>query len=451
MRTLVRIRVKGLIGRFDHYLEIDPSFPFVVIHGPNGVGKTKLLELINATFRLNLSEIDYIPFSSVDYWFDDGTCLTVTKSEETLQFSPDDAIHMPFSFVLTSRDALERSWKPDPSDLDSLHPARLTKAQREVLLRQRHMQKSGESWQEFERLQRTYLRHQSGGPADLYRDFAPDWLTEFIKDTTVHLIETQRLVSFVRADSGTSRDDEGRRNTVVEYADDLSRQISSALAQNSRISQQLDGSFPRRVLLSEEPGPDITDERIRERYQQQNQFREELEQIAVLDDQGDLPLPGEQMAPWQRRVLWIYLEDTEQKLASLQPLLDKIKLLRDIVNSRFLNKELVVDRDVGFRFRNDLDRTLAPDQLSSGEQHELVLVYDLLFKVKEQSVVLIDEPEISLHVAWQQKFLEDIQRIAALANHRFIVATHSPQIIHKWWSRAIALGADEVSEEYLSD
>ena len=35
-------------------------------------------------------------------------------------------------------------------------------------------------------------------------------------------------------------------------------------------------------------------------------------------------------------------------------------------------------------------------RLSSGEQHELVLAYDLLFKVKEKSLVLIDEPELSL-------------------------------------------------------
>ncbi len=68
-----------------------------------------------------------------------------------------------------------------------------------------------------------------------------------------------------------------------------------------------------------------------------------------------------------------------------------------------------------------------------------MLAYDLLFNVKQGSLVLIDEPEISLHIAWQQEFLNDIARIAQTVSLRFMVATHSPQTIHKWWKRAVEL------------
>ena len=70
--------------------------------------------------------------------------------------------------------------------------------------------------------------------------------------------------------------------------------------------------------------------------------------------------------------------------------------------------------------------------LSSGEQHELVLLYDLLFNVQPGALVLIDEPEISLHVSWQKRFIEDLQRISRLVKFRSVVATHSPQIAGKW-------------------
>jgi ABC-type ATPase involved in cell division len=211
----------------------------------------------------------------------------------------------------------------------------------------------------------------------------------------------------------------------------------------------LDGTFPRRVLSQTPPGPEVTDELIRERYLEQTQLRETLNEISVLDDQDDLPLPGGKLEPWQRRVLWIYLEDSERKLLTFRDLLDRITLLREIVNSRFLNKTLIVDRDKGFRFETKLGQQLDPTQLSSGEQNELVLVYNLLFKVSEGSVVLIDEPEISLHIAWQQKFLEDVQRISQISHLRFIIATHSPQIVHKWWSRAVALGPGLDPEDQL--
>jgi len=39
--------------------------------------------------------------------------------------------------------------------------------------------------------------------------------------------------------------------------------------------------------------------------------------------------------------------------------------------------------------------------LSSGEQQEVVMLYELLFCVQPGTLVLIDEPELSLHVVWQ--------------------------------------------------
>ena len=89
---------------------------------------------------------------------------------------------------------------------------------------------------------------------------------------------------------------------------------------------------------------------------------------------------------------------------------------------------------------------MGPEDLSSGEQHELILIYDLLFNVPENALVLIDEPEISLHVVWQQRFLTDLSRIAKLSSLRFIVATHSPQIIHKSWDKTVELALGEEME-----
>ena len=68
-------------------------------------------------------------------------------------------------------------------------------------------------------------------------------------------------------------------------------------------------------------------------------------------------------------------------------------------------------------------------KLSSGEQHELVLLYELLFKVKPGSLILIDEPELSLHVAWQKQVLRDLREVTKLVPLDLLIATHSPQVI----------------------
>jgi predicted ATP-binding protein involved in virulence len=77
--------------------------------------------------------------------------------------------------------------------------------------------------------------------------------------------------------------------------------------------------------------------------------------------------------------------------------------------------------------------------LSSGEQHELVLLYELLFKVEPKSLVLIDEPELSLHVGWQVSFLKDLQEVIKLADLDILMATHSPDIIQDRWDLTVEL------------
>jgi len=68
------------------------------------------------------------------------------------------------------------------------------------------------------------------------------------------------------------------------------------------------------------------------------------------------------------------------------------------------------------------------------------LLFELLFNAKENSLVLIDEPEISLHVVWQKEFLNDIQEIIKLQKIDIIIATHSPQIINNRWDLTVDLG-----------
>jgi len=82
------------------------------------------------------------------------------------------------------------------------------------------------------------------------------------------------------------------------------------------------------------------------------------------------------------------------------------------------------------------------EALFSGEQHELVLHYDLLFRVRPNTLVLIDEPELSLHVAWQKRFLPDLLEIVAAAEFDVLVATHSPYIVGDHSDLMIGLGED---------
>ena len=80
--------------------------------------------------------------------------------------------------------------------------------------------------------------------------------------------------------------------------------------------------------------------------------------------------------------------------------------------------------------------------MSSVEQQIIVLYYDLIFGIQNKVVLLIDEPEISLHVAWQRELMNDFNKIIDLKNYNLsiIIATHSPQVINNNWHSIIDLG-----------
>jgi len=76
--------------------------------------------------------------------------------------------------------------------------------------------------------------------------------------------------------------------------------------------------------------------------------------------------------------------------------------------------------------------------LSAGQQHILAMLYGVLLASEERSLVLIDEPELSLHAAWQHPILHELSNAAALRGSRIIAATHSAAVLNDWWDNAVA-------------
>ena len=67
--------------------------------------------------------------------------------------------------------------------------------------------------------------------------------------------------------------------------------------------------------------------------------------------------------------------------------------------------------------------------LSSGESQIVVIITHLAFNPAGQraNVFIVDEPELSLHLKWQELFVQAVQKVNP--NLQIILATHSPAII----------------------
>lgn len=445
MRHLVQVNVRGLLGRFNHELAFPEEWEFVIVHGPNGVGKTKFLELVDAVGNDQLHRLTRLPFETAEFQFSDQSTIKIVWSDLMGPSLPIEEVEPPERHLVVEltqpSGAFQFQVDRSVTAIEHIRPARLRLLEQELPLdRMEQDLWYDQSRDDYLTLQEIVYRYSnSDAVAALGIVGSPPEFKTFLEDFKVHLIETQRLIRVSPiSQRGTPRRTEP--STVLRYARDLTEKLSAALADNSQTSQQLDRTFPKR-LLDEDPSEGITDEQIRDRYRAQSELREELAEISVLEALAeDISLPDRDLQGWERRVLWTYLEDAEEKLATFRGLLERVQLLRRIVNSRFLFQNLIIDRELGFRFVTENGEVIGADSLSSGEQHELVLVYDLLFNVSPETTVLVDEPELSLHVSWQQQFLDDMVEISRLASLRFIVATHSPQIIHTWSDRMVPLG-----------
>lgn len=111
----------------------------------------------------------------------------------------------------------------------------------------------------------------------------------------------------------------------------------------------------------------------------------------------------------------------------------------DIANDLYINKEAYINESGLLSIKMNNGISLPLDKLSSGEKQILIMFYLLLFKAQPRSLVIIDEPEISLHVAWQQSLGKTFSDVARLRDLHIIVATHSPQVIHDNWDLAVEL------------
>lgn len=350
---VTRIEVEGLFEQFNHVIPLNQKERVTVLHGPNGVGKTKVLEMTEAALTATAAAFLRVPFKYFDLHFSDGKLVRVFLNDK-------------------------------------------------------------------------------GEPG-----------SDVVVKLPCLLVETQRLLRLQRERWDRSKASVSLR--VVEVANGLAKIFEQVMAEYGRESQALDRSYPQRVIAKGK-GPILAADALKARLEALGKLQTDFQALGILDP-GDVAPPDlsslESLDATERRAMTLYVVDTEQKLSVLRGFAEKLQLFLR-VTPQFLRKRLRFDRKVGLVVENDAGKPLKLDVLSSGEQHQLVLNYELLFATQPNTLVLIDEPELSLHVSWQKKFLPNMIDVARVAQIDIVVGTHSPFIIGDRADLMVALGGEAV-------
>lgn len=111
------------------------------------------------------------------------------------------------------------------------------------------------------------------------------------------------------------------------------------------------------------------------------------------------------------------------------------KVFQDLIDELFTATAKTINRTSNEIFFEQYGETISPYMLSSGEKQILVIMLTALVQENRHCVMLMDEPEISLHIEWQQRLVNIIRTLNP--NAQIILCTHSPAIIMDGWADAV--------------
>lgn len=128
---------------------------------------------------------------------------------------------------------------------------------------------------------------------------------------------------------------------------------------------------------------------------------------------------------------------------------------QDIADGLLLLRRYGALRVLRIEYSGNDDEWHSADKLSSGQLSLFVGLMVLASTIEDESVILIDEPEISLHPAWQEKFCQLIHKISQYHYRcNYVIATHSPMIVSSSkniGAKTLNLGSEMIASSDLID
>jgi len=108
-----------------------------------------------------------------------------------------------------------------------------------------------------------------------------------------------------------------------------------------------------------------------------------------------------------------------------------------IINGMLFKKKISINAGNQPVFHSDNGEELSLEQLSSGEKQLFILLGETLLQRQQPCIFMADEPEISLHIDWQERLVPSLRQINP--NAQIVFATHSPDVVGAYGDNTINL------------
>lgn len=443
-----KIEVKKLFGVFDHEIPLTNDNNITIVIGENGLGKTVILEAMNAFFDGNYDFFNNLEFETFIFYFNNNDVWKLKKQINEHLCDLYIAKTSVEKMSVKSKEHLISSEILPNSKRESLRERELRRRSRENMygIENYNILFDDHEYHEHNRMMK--MTHNYQRSLDLQyqsqqvkKISPPKWFVDGVDKINIKLIETQRIITI------KERGSDSYINNVAKCSQELRQIILKSIKKSSEVTSGLDSSYPTRLVRKLKQGTKDSFEELNLALAKLDKRRKLFSSVGLVVDAQDSELL--QIDEDQKdliNLLKLYIDDSHKKLDPYEDLFQKIMLFTQIINKRFKHKDLNIQKDKGLVFvstvtkrRNDKIEEIPASKLSSGEQNELILFYELIFNSQIGDMILIDEPELSLHISWQNKFIDDLKSVTSINDVSIIIATHSPDIISENWDLKVEL------------
>lgn len=407
--------IKGLYDTFDYDFEIDLSDDIFILTGPNGYGKTTILNIIRSLAEQDLYFLYQLSFRKIQIDFENNDSIRITShiiqdvipvdltlsdieitTERQIKFEWISSGHVLASLVLTPR-TIENIKKKSLSHFP--HESETDKRINEHIIRS--------------------LRQNGNAGRFLM----------LLNGMSVTMLQSNRLVSI---DSYADAQFTDSMLTIEEVSDRLKDLLKSRYYSYLQTVNSSNSSIFDKLL---ENKSSISEAKYEESAKELSDMLSQLHEWGLSSEKSVRPF-----IRGKEDIMAVYLAELRTNLSVYQEIYAKLLLFKELLEKKkFVNKNIMFSPTEGLIARSLSGVNIPLEKLSSGEQHEIIMLFYSIFTVSKNSVLLIDEPENSLHVAWQYSYCSEMKRIAENLGIQTIIATHSPQIIGERWDECYDL------------
>lgn len=414
MKKIKSVNIDNFWG--DKRVKLDFSKDINFLIGVNGSGKTTIINLIAASLNADFSALDKAQFSKIHISFfadSEGE-----KGETFIEVQKKDKIDSPYpniNFILKLKpDAKARSFK-------------LNEIEEEI----------------FYRYPKEYIRQ---------RNFLGSG--QFVKDVNLILQNNINLtwLSIHRANRNNIHADEKSFDSsidqkikelsteLVKYFGVLDKKYSAETEkfQKNIFLSLIEGQKNDKLLTTEDLDSKKEKESLRQIFLlfklQEAEFSSKLDRHfkgfdqakKILEEKKGIQLEMLSYILGTRRIHSIVQEwaDLNEKKNDINK--PKVSFI-DVLNNLYQKKQLFINEKNELKVRTQSGKEFDLIQLSSGEKQLLIILGVSLLQENKSHIYIADEPELSLHVDWQERLVGSLKTVNP--NSQIIFATHSPDIV----------------------